>query len=242
MDGKPVEGAVSSEKDDQSSNVTNTFGGVTVEEIPSTQSFQYRTFAVQLPSEVLFEEMSLFDDIDNADSSTQQRHQKQRCNDMLWSHNNYGIVGTITSLGPKSVSIWFGWGQVLTTAPTADNNQQQGTENAATLHCSGRSMSRNMGPVVISMPQIQYRGAFASVADGASSSKLIGDGNTHNEMIAQQMSSRLSQRLGIAVLVSCTLIDGAPPLANEGMDIELINSRAAALTEKEIYRILKECR
>jgi Proteasome assembly chaperone 4 len=93
-----------------------------------------------------------------------------------------------------------------------------------------------MGPLIVAMPRTRYQG-FEAIGD--STSKLIGCESEDDEMMARQMSSRLSQRLGIPIFVSCSFA-GASPLACEGVDEGMIRHRAAAWAEREIYRLLKE--
>lgn len=57
-------------------------------------------------------------------------------------------------------------------------------------------------------------------------------------MLARQMASRLSQKLGVAVFVSCSL-EGTPTLASEGSDEGMMQQRASVLAEREIFRLLK---
>jgi Proteasome assembly chaperone 4 len=94
-----------------------------------------------------------------------------------------------------------------------------------------------MGPLIAAMPRTQYNGAFSSVVD-PSTSKLIGCDSEDAEILARQMSARLSQRLGIAIFVSCSFA-GAPAFACEGLDESMLQHRAGALAEREIYRILR---
>lgn len=104
-----------------------------------------------------------------------------------------------------------------------------------------------MGPLVVSMPRTDYRGAFssdggsgsASSGGSAATSKLVGCSDDEEEMTARQMSSRLSTRLRIPVFVSCSLdASTAPQMAIEGIDQGMVQQRAAALAEKEVYQIL----
>ena len=95
-----------------------------------------------------------------------------------------------------------------------------------------------MGPLVISMPRTSYRGAF-SASNESASSKLIGTSNEDEELIARQMSARLSQKLNMSVLISCSLV-GAPAIAAEGVDQLSIQHRAAAHVEKEVFRLVSQ--
>ena len=67
------------------------------------------------------------------------------------------------------------------------------------------------------------------------------------------MASRLSTRTGMAVMVSCQLASKANTMAgpgsdsvlnaddwSSGLDSEIMAQRAAALAEKEIWRLLQE--
>jgi len=94
-----------------------------------------------------------------------------------------------------------------------------------------------MGPLIVAMPRTKYKGAFSTTE--SSTSKLTGSNVEEEETVARQMSSRLSQRLGISVFVSCSLA-GAPEMASRGVDEGMIQHRAAALAEREIYRMVKE--
>lgn len=115
-----------------------------------------------------------------------------------------------------------------------------------------------MGPLFVAMPRTNYRGAFSNDAGGpstssspngaaaaAASSKLIGGDDEEEEMTARQISSRISQKLGIPIFVSCCFSSGSggnavPQLASEGIDQNMVQQRAAAIAEKEICRILQE--
>ena len=92
-----------------------------------------------------------------------------------------------------------------------------------------------MGPLISAMPRTRYSGSEVD----PSTSKLIGCESEDDEMIARQMSARLSQRLGVAIFISCNF-DGAPVMAKEGVDEKMIKHRAAALAERELHAILKQ--
>jgi Proteasome assembly chaperone 4 len=100
-----------------------------------------------------------------------------------------------------------------------------------------------MGPFVVAMPKADYKGAFSS--QKASSSKLISqnemDGGIQNEAIASQKAERLALQLDMAIFVSCNL-EVTPSLTGcEGvMERQMLRSRAGALAEKEVCRILLE--
>jgi hypothetical protein len=95
----------------------------------------------------------------------------------------------------------------------------------------------SMGPLVVAMPRTNYRGAFSSPTD-VPSSKLIGDEAEDVEMIARQMASRLSQRLGVPIFVCCSFAD--TPSILDGIDLGMVQQRAAALAERQIWRILEK--
>lgn len=94
-----------------------------------------------------------------------------------------------------------------------------------------------MGPLIVAMPRTKYSGAFGD--QEPSTSKLIGTESEDDEMIGRQMASRLSQRTGYSVLVSCSFA-GAPEMAKQGVDPSSIQHRAAALAEREIGRLLQQ--
>lgn len=91
---------------------------------------------------------------------------------------------------------------------------------------------------MVAMPRTNYQGAFSSAKE-VSSSKLIGDEAQDTEMMARQMASRLTRRLGVPVFVSCSF-ENAPSSLLEGVDEGMIQHRAAALAEKEVWRILQD--
>ena len=95
-----------------------------------------------------------------------------------------------------------------------------------------------MGPLISAMPRTRYAGAFSdpNANTDPSTSKLLGSNEEDDEMLARQMASRLTQRLGMAIFVSCSF--AAAP-AMDGESGSLIQHRAAALAEREIYRILR---
>jgi Proteasome assembly chaperone 4 len=95
-----------------------------------------------------------------------------------------------------------------------------------------------MGSFVVAMPKKQYAGAFGT--DSSSASKLIGSGSVHNDLVAINMSSRLSEKLQMAIFCSCNLDEGRPEAALGGeTEMFMLQSRAAALAEKEIGQILQ---
>ena len=124
------------------------------------------------------------------------------------------------------------------------------------------------------MPRTTYRGAFGGrggVGGGGSSalpggggepssSQLIGSASSEDQILGDQMASRLSAKSGRAIFVSCQLSQtpssvmggengGGPDAAggsgldggwSAGLDSEMIAHRAAALAEKKIWQILQE--
>jgi hypothetical protein len=108
-----------------------------------------------------------------------------------------------------------------------------------------------MGQLTVAMPRTNYKGAFGTGAKEASCSQLIGSSSSEDQMLAYQMSSRLSTRSGMAIYVSCQLsattsannVTGFDPDGwDSGLDSEMISHRAAALAEKEAWRILQNHR
>jgi len=95
-----------------------------------------------------------------------------------------------------------------------------------------------MGPLLVSMPRSNYQGTF-SASNESASSKLIGAINEDEEMMARQMSARLSRRLNRSVFVSCSL-SGAPSMAVEGTDLLSVQHRAAALVERHVYQAVSQ--
>ena len=94
-----------------------------------------------------------------------------------------------------------------------------------------------MGPLMVAMPRSKYQGAFST--GEASTSKLVGDLSEDSELLASQMASRLSVRAKIPVFVSCSFAN-APSSQGGGVEVGMLEQRAAALAEKEVWRILKE--
>lgn len=96
-----------------------------------------------------------------------------------------------------------------------------------------------MGPFMVAMPRNKYQGAFSAESP---TSKLIGSfEGVPSEMIASQMAERLSQRLNMAVFVSCSL-EETPSVTGCDGDLErhMLRSRAGALAEGEVVRVLEE--
>ena len=177
---------------------------------------------------------------------------------------NNGVVGTILFLN-NSIIVWVGWGKVDTTTTTTSSSSSSttaagGSGGSITVVGCG---TPEMGPLVVAMPRTSYRGAFGTAggSSGAkgepSTSTLIGSDTTEDSLLANQMSSRLSLKSGRAVLVSCQLLSQQQQvqmqqqqMAGMGMGIaddndwsaglnhDMISHKAAALAEKEIWRIL----
>lgn len=104
-----------------------------------------------------------------------------------------------------------------------------------------------MGPLVVAMPRTTYQGAFSTDQE-ASSTKLVGSPHEDEELLCRQMASRLAAKLGVSVFVSCSL-DGSSssamgtptgPSVTQGVDAAMIQHRAAAMAEKEIYKLLQD--
>ena len=165
---------------------------------------------------------------------------------------NNGVVGTILFLN-NSIIVWVGWGKVDTTSTSSSTTTSIAAANAVI-----GSGIPEMGPLVVAMPRTSYRGAFGnSRSSEPSTSTLIGSDTTEDSLLASQMSSRLSLKSGRAVLVSCQLLQQQhhqlqlqQEMAGMGMGIaddndwsaglnhDMISHKAAALAEKEIWRIL----
>ena len=171
-----------------------------------------------------------------------------------------GVIGTITFLGNKSIMIWFGWGNLRQSSSADGNNADEVANNCpgeavastqanefneSKSRSVGAATKLTMGPLVVGMPRNKYKGAFAD--GGASSlSKLVGSGNDawegiQDTRIASQVADRLSQRLDLAVFCSCNLEGpGTPeiPGCDGAIEQQMLRSRAGALAEREIGRIL----
>lgn len=97
-----------------------------------------------------------------------------------------------------------------------------------------------MGQFLVAMPPKVYKGAFATGGrNNASCSQLIGSASSDDHMLASQMASRLSTRTNKSVLMSCQLSQGDEDFL-AGLDKEILSHKAAALAEKEIWRLLQE--
>ena len=130
-----------------------------------------------------------------------------------------GIVGSITSF-KNSAMIWMGWG-------TIQQNEQP------------PSGIPNMGQLVVAMPRTKYTGAFAGAGE-ASSSQLVG-GDSEDQMLAAQMGTRLSTKLGYPIFVSCQLYDNANQQEwMVGLEKSTVTQRAAAVAERKVRLLLQE--
>jgi hypothetical protein len=106
-----------------------------------------------------------------------------------------------------------------------------------------------MGPLIVAMPRNRYKGAFSGGSSSGNSmeslacSKLIGSDNEDEETIGRQMASRLTHKLGVSVLISCHFNDNNGnhnSILSQGIDRDMLQHRAAALAEREIFRLLQD--
>ncbi|KAG7356452.1 proteasome assembly chaperone 4 [Nitzschia inconspicua] len=171
---------------------------------------------------------------------------------------DHGIVGSIVLMGQKSAMIYVGWGQ-LQLSSSSHLSLTNKTEPNVVRERFGTG-APTMGPLVLAMPRTQYRGAFGTGANEPSCSQLIGSISSEDQMLANQMASRLSARSGMAIFVSCQLsnstggggsngLEGRAGGGSDnnmmdswtsGLDSDMISHKAAALAEREIWRILQE--
>ena len=84
---------------------------------------------------------------------------------------------------------------------------------------------------VLAMPRSRYQGAFGSET---ATTTLLGHDQEDMELLAGKMASRLTQRVNKAVFVSRDL----EPVTNGSLNQKL-QQTAAALAEREIYRVLQ---
>jgi hypothetical protein len=166
------------------------------------------------------------------------------------------VVGTITVMKRSSAFVWVGWGdcEPQDSQPPLSYNDNSPARSLSTLP--------NMGPLVISMPRTNYYSGSIGTDSNSSytnvdpaCSQLIGGENVDDQMIGWQMASRLSSKLGWPILVACSLAataassnvvssargDATVPLeesTNSTSEGSLLSHKAAAVGEKEIYRIL----
>ncbi|KAL7561221.1 hypothetical protein ACA910_004143 [Epithemia clementina (nom. ined.)] len=147
--------------------------------------------------------------------------------------NQQGLVGMITFL-QKSVLVWVSWGEVTEAGEIADSNNSSSMGQVV-----GSAKALSMGPFIVGVPRKQFQGAFVDgqQTNGASS-KLVGCDRNEDELIAQFMAERLSQKLGSSVFVSCHLQGKIPvSMADDSADAALM--KVAAYAERELYRLLK---
>jgi Proteasome assembly chaperone 4 len=100
----------------------------------------------------------------------------------------------------------------------------------------------SMGPLVVSMPQKKYQGAFAA---DIPSTKLIGGSDLESDVMASQISERLSQQLQMAILVSCHFDDSRAPNTSIGSgassDVErqMLRRCAVSIAEQKICALMR---
>jgi len=169
----------------------------------------------------------------------------------LSSIGENGIVGSVVIMGEKSAMVWISWGPL-------DTSTKASLDTSQSFASFGKG-TPTMGQLVVAMPRTSYKGAFAPGSKEASCSQLVGSSSSEDQMLANQMASRLSSRSGMAIYVSCQLssintnarINGDGPgsirgrdlnINSLGMDSEILSHRAAALAEKEVWRILQKQR
>ena len=95
-----------------------------------------------------------------------------------------------------------------------------------------------MGQLVVAMPRIKYKGAFADACE-ASSSQLVG-GDSEDQMLAAQMATRLSAKLGYPIFVSCQLYDATQQEWMVGLEKSTVTQRAAAVAERKVRLLLQD--
>lgn len=166
-----------------------------------------------------------------------------------------GIVGSIVIMGGKSAMIWVGWGALDSPSSESSGSSSSGNATEKKSFSFGKG-SPVMGQLVVAMPRTNYKGAFSTGSKEVSCSQLIGSASSEDQMLANQMASRLSFKSGISVFVSSSLSDPPPGTGNDinttgnsivtggwnsgGLDSELFSHRAAALAENKIWRILQQ--
>jgi len=169
------------------------------------------------------------------------------------SFGGNGIVGSMVIMGNKSAMVWISWGPLDTTTTTtakASSETIDDTKNNLPSFASFGKGTPTMGQLVVAMPRTNYKGAFATGSKEPSCSQLVGSASSEDQMLANQMASRLSSRSGMAIYVSCQLSatntntaggsgGGSGPQMSSGMDLEMLSHHAAALAETEIWRILQ---
>eukprot|EP00545_Synedropsis_sp_CCMP1620_P007996 CAMPEP_0119029474 /NCGR_PEP_ID=MMETSP1176-20130426/40539_1 /TAXON_ID=265551 /ORGANISM="Synedropsis recta cf, Strain CCMP1620" /LENGTH=212 /DNA_ID=CAMNT_0006985819 /DNA_START=41 /DNA_END=679 /DNA_ORIENTATION=+ len=145
-----------------------------------------------------------------------------------------GIVGSVLLL-KNSAMIWLGWGNIDTrTTTTTTTTSTDGDDSTAV---EGRGVP-NMGQMTVAFPRTKYQGAFSGAGE-SSCSALVG-GDSEDQVLGWQMASRLSQKLGYPIFVSCALFASDPPEWMAGLDKAMATQRAAALAERKVRQILKD--
>jgi len=163
---------------------------------------------------------------------------------MLSPIGGKGIVGSIVIMGEKSAMVWISWGPLDTTTKASAE------ADTGRLFASFGKGAPTMGQLVVAMPRTNYKGAFATGSKEGPCSQLVGSSSSEDQMLANQMASRLSSRSGMAIYVSCQLSSmdannggssaGINPDGGGNPDLEMLSHHAAALAEKEIWRILQK--
>lgn len=216
-------------------------GAVEVQEVAPSRT-KVLTFACKIPTDMSF--------VPN-DPDSLRKPMPPVANAGMPQQQEQGIVGTITFMGDKSIMVWFGWGKLQSPAsPQAGNeaevaaDQQNQQPEPEMTNSVGTATNLTMGPLVVGMPRNTYRGAFSD--EQASVSKLVGSsddsgGGIQDTRIASQLADRLSQRLKLAVFCSCNLEGPDTPMipgCEGAMEQQMLRSRAGALAEQEIGRVL----
>ena len=144
-----------------------------------------------------------------------------------------GILGSIILLRNSAV-IWVGKGK-LDSKPTS----------SALSECVFGNGAPTMSQLVVAMPRTKYSGSFGTGSKEPSCSHIIGGDSSDDQMLASQMASRLSVKCKMPCYVSCRLSTSnrdsdESDLSAAGQDSATLAHRAAALAEREVWRILKE--
>ena len=146
------------------------------------------------------------------------------------SGSKSGVVGTVTFLN-KSAMVWIGWGRVEEGGENEEKGEKIGN------HVSGSGIP-TMGSMVASMPRVNYSGA--GTKGEAPCSQLIGSSNEEEMLLGWQIASRLSEKVGWPVFVSCSL--GTNVAGTEGLEGPTLGGSlaqlAAGFAEKEVRKIL----
>eukprot|EP00536_Pseudo-nitzschia_multiseries_P001741 jgi/Psemu1/107674/gw1.22.64.1 len=161
-------------------------------------------------------------------------------------------------MGGKSAMIWVGWGLLdQTTTGGGDGGGDDNDDDDSSPRDKFKSGfgfgtgTPTMGQLVVAMPRTDYKGAFSGTTREASCSQLVGSASSEDQMLANQMASRLSSRSGMAIYVSCQLSSpvggsggaGGSAMGGDlgagGHEADMLSQRAAALAEREVWRILQ---